>query len=143
MVASFTDIPMLLNGYKIGGWIPALSPLKRYPATLRWFQSQIEDTWDSASRLTSFIKNSKRVRLFLIHALDDDEIPWSHTEALFTATSNATTDGGMELQLLNTMKKKYTVDRGDGAFVSTWNAGGNKIIREEILAYGREYCSFI
>lgn len=146
MVASFTDMPNLLNGYKLGGWISTLSPLRRYPLLLKWFQSQIEDTWESASRIANFVRKSKRVRLFLIHALDDYEIPWAHTDALFAAAANATTESGMSSQQISAMKKRSTVDRGDGAFVSTWNAGGNKIIREEILAYGREfffYCTYI
>lgn len=141
MIASFTNVPTLLNGYKIGGWVPALSPLKRYPWLLKWFQSRIEDTWDTASRLANFVRISKRVRLFLIHALDDNEIPWTHTEVLFTTATNATTDG-MSLELLNAMKKRNTVDRNDGAFVSTWIVP-DKIITEEILAYGRRCYSTI
>jgi glycylpeptide N-tetradecanoyltransferase len=57
---------------------------------------------------------------------------------MFIATVNATTDGGMDLDLIEKMKARNTVDMGDGAFISTWKAGGNKIIREEMVAFGGE-----
>lgn len=138
MIASFTTAPNVLNGYKVGGVLPVLSILEGYPSLLKWIQSKVADTWDTASRISNFVRKSNRVRLFFIHALDDDEIPCSHTDALFAIAANATTDGGMDSQQLSAMKKKSTVDMGGGAFVSTWNTGGNKIIRQEIVGFGRE-----
>lgn len=79
------------------------------------------------------------MRLFIIHSKNDPEIPWTESEALFAAAANATTEGGMGIELLTTMKIRGTIDMGGGAFISTWKAGGDKIIREEIVSYGREY----
>lgn len=139
LVAGFTDLPNLLTTYSIAGWIPVLSPMRSYPALQRIFASYLVDTWMSAGRLANFVRFSKRVRLFIIHAVNDHEIPWHHSEGLFVAAANATTGGGMDLELLEKMKARTTVNMGDGAFISTWKAGGNKIIREEIVAYGRQY----
>ena len=139
MIAGFMSLPTLFTTYKMGGLIAPLVPLSRYPKILNWLSNQITDTWESASRLASFVRISNRVRLFLIHAINDPTIPWTHAEGLFAAAANATTDGSMSLERLNSMKKRNTIALGDGAFISTWNDGGNKIIREEVVAYGGEY----
>jgi len=136
LVAGFTDLPTLLTSYSIAGWVPVLSPLRPYPRLQRLFTSYVVDTWQSASRLANYIRVSKRVRLFIIHSKDDYEIPWSHSEGLFLAAANATVEGGMELGLLEKLKARATIDMGHGAFISTWKTGDDKVIREEIVAYG-------
>ncbi|KAL3426861.1 abhydrolase [Phlyctema vagabunda] len=136
LVAGFTDIPSMLTSYAIGGWIPALSPLGSTPRLWKIFDSYIVDRWPSGTRLANFVRLSKRVRLFLIHAKDDFEIPWAQTEELFAVAANATTENGMEVGLLKKMKARNTVEMGDGSFISTWNDGSDRIIREEIVAYG-------
>lgn len=138
LVAGFTDLPNLLTSYSIAGYIPVLSPLRPYPALQRIFTSYVVDKWPSATRLANFVRVSKRVRLFIIHSNDDYEIPWYHSEGLFAAAANATTDGGMDVSLMKKIKARNTVDMGDGAFISTWKAGGNKIITEQIVAAGRK-----
>jgi pimeloyl-ACP methyl ester carboxylesterase len=142
LVAGFTDLPNLLTSYSIAGWVPVLSPLRSYPALYKVFAGYLVDKWLSADRLANFVRLSKKVRLFIIHSKDDYEIPWTQSEGLFAAAVNATTSGGMDLGLIEKMKAKTTVDMGDGAFISTWKAGGNKVIREEIVAYGREYSDY-
>lgn len=138
LVAGFTTLPELLPGYSIGGLLPVLSPLKAYPTILGLFTRRVVDQWPSVTRLANFVRDSKKVRLFIVHSRDDHEIPWEHAEKLFFAAANATTKEGMDFPLLKKMKAQATVDMGDGAFVSTWKADENKIIREEIVSYGRE-----
>lgn len=138
LVAGFTDLPNLLTSYSIAGYVPLLSPLRYYPALQKLFASYVVDTWQSATRLANFVRISKRMRLFIIHSKDDYEIPWAHSEGLFTAAANATSDRGMEISLIEKMKARNTIEMGDGAFISTWKTE-DKIIREEIVAYGREY----
>lgn len=136
LLAGFTDLPNLLRYYAIGGWVPVLSPLKYLPAIQERYAGYIVDKWTSATRLANYVRISKRVRLFIIHARDDYEIPYTQSDELFAAAANATTSTGMEHGLLNKMKARNTVDIGDGAFVSTWKADGNRIVRQEILSYG-------
>jgi hypothetical protein len=135
-------MPNLLTDYSIAGLIPVLSPLKPYPVLQKLLKRYIVDTWQSATRIANFVRKSKKVRLFIIHSKDDYEIPWLHAEGLFAAAANATTEGGMDVELFAKMKARTTVDMGDGAFISTWKAGGDKVIREEVFAYGRKYSNF-
>jgi len=137
LVAPFTSMQSLLRTYSIGGLVPLLSPLKPYPALQKQFSSYLVGKWLSAERIANFVRLSRRVRLFIIHSKNDQIIPWTHSNALFASAANATVEGGMELELLNKMKARSTIEVGDG-FVSTWKAGTDTIITEEIVAYGRE-----
>lgn len=136
LVAGFSTIPDLLTKYSIAGYLPILSPIGPYPRLEKILQDRVVDKWLSTERLANFVRLSKRVRLFIIHSKNDPEIPWTESEALFAAAANSTTDGGMEVGLFNKMKARSTIDTGGGTFISTWKAGGDKIIREEIVAYG-------
>ncbi|KAA8576084.1 hypothetical protein EYC84_006246 [Monilinia fructicola] len=136
LVAGFTDVSSLLTSYSIAGWIPVLSPLRSYPALQKLFISYVSDKWPSTSRLTNYVQISKRVRLFIIHALDDYEIPWYHSQGLFAAAANGTMESGINMELLDKMKARNTIDMGDGAFISTWKTGNDKIIRQEVVGHG-------
>lgn len=138
LVAGFSSLSKLLSEYFILGYFPVLSPFKNHPAILDYLTSFLVDKWPSAERLASLVKHSKKLRLFMVHARDDPEIPWTQSNALFAAAANATTEGGMDVALFQKMKARSTIDMGDGAFISTWKAGGDKIIREEIVGYGRK-----
>ncbi|TAQ90823.1 hypothetical protein B7494_g852 [Chlorociboria aeruginascens] len=136
LVAGFTDLPNLLTSYSIAGYIPILSPLRPYPMIQKLFLGYLVDKWPTESRLVNFVRLSKRLRLFIIHSIDDYEIPCFYSDKLFASAANATTEGGMAIELINKMKARNTIDMGNGAFISTWKAGGNKMIREEIVGYG-------
>ncbi|EHL01817.1 hypothetical protein M7I_2170 [Glarea lozoyensis 74030] len=136
LVAGFTTLTELLPSYSIAGWLPILAPLKSSPALFRLWSNYVVDKWPSATRIANFVRLSKRVRLFIVHAKDDAEIPWTNAEGLFLAAANATTEKGMDVSLIQKMKSRNTVHMGDGAFISTWKSGNDKIIREEIVAYG-------
>ncbi|KAB8290560.1 hypothetical protein EYC80_010985 [Monilinia laxa] len=136
LVAGFTDVSSLLTSYSIAGWIPVLSPLRSYPALQNLLISYVNDKWPSTSRLTNYVQISKRVRLFIIHALDDYEIPWYHSQGLFAAAANGTMESGINMELLKKMKSRNTIDMGDGAFISTWKTGNDKIIRQEVVGHG-------
>ena len=139
LIAGFTSMPNLLAEYSIGGFLPLLSPFRHHPTLKRYLMSYVVDTWESAARLANTVRLSKKIRLFIIHARDDHDIPWTQSEALFAAAANATTDGGMNVALFEKMKARSTIDMGDGAFISTWKASEHKMIREEILSYGRKF----
>ncbi|KAH8594701.1 Alpha/Beta hydrolase protein [Bisporella sp. PMI_857] len=136
LVSGFTDVTKLLTTYSIGGIVPVLSPLRVYPALQKQLSTHLIDKWPSAERIANLVRISKRVRLFFIHAKDDFEIPFSHSQSLFITAANATTERGMASDLLTKMKARSTIDLGNGATISTWKGGDNKVIREEILAYG-------
>lgn len=138
LVQGFTSIPSLLTQYSIGGYLPLLSPFKSSPTFARILEKHTVDKWQSTVRLASFVRAARKFRLFIIHAKNDFEIPWTEAEGLFAAAANATTDGGMDPALFKSMKVRNTIDMGEGCFVATWKASSDKIIREEIIPYGRE-----
>jgi abhydrolase domain-containing protein 12 len=139
LVAGFTSIPSLVTKYSIGGFLPLLSPFRGSRRFQKLLDLYIVDKWPSTTRLANFIRLRKRIRLFIISSKNDFDIPWGESEELFAAAVNATTDAGMDLATMNEFKAKTVVDMGGGAFTSTWNSGGDKVIREDIVLYGRMY----
>jgi abhydrolase domain-containing protein 12 len=103
----------------------------------KWSMSFIVDSWHSATRLANYVRVSKKVRLFIIHAKNDVHIPYTQSDGLFLAAANATTSVGMDSHLINKMTARATVHMGEGAFIRTWKAE-NKIIREQIVSHGGE-----
>ncbi|KAI9712155.1 MAG: hypothetical protein M1812_006993 [Candelaria pacifica] len=136
LVAGFTDIPSLLLTYSIAGVIPILSPLRPYPVLQKWFSRRIYDTWDTATRLKHFVRISQRVRLFLIHATNDFDIPWRHSDRLFNAAVNGTSDEALSSQEIDILKTNTQI--GAAGWINTWGAGRNKVIRQQILRHGGE-----
>ena len=136
VIAPFSDLPTLLTRYAPGGLIPLLHPIEWFKGIHERFPRWIHDKWPSASRLANFVTISERVRLFVIHAKDDYEIPCTHSDTIFAAVANATTPG-MDVKTFDAMKKRQTVDLGEGASISTWKTD-KKLIQEIIVSYGGE-----
>ncbi|KAH0537185.1 hypothetical protein FGG08_006010 [Glutinoglossum americanum] len=133
LVAGFSDIPTLLLTYSIVGFFPLLSPLRPYPTVQKWFAGRMVDKWNTADRLANYVRASERVKLFLIHSKNDHEISWTHSDALFYSAANATSQQGMTVKQINSMKAKF--DLGEAGLVNTWRTPG-KTIRQEIIGYG-------
>ena len=133
LISGFTELQSILTDFSPVGW---LFPLRLYPQLQKYVTNRIYDRWPSTTRLANFVRASKRVRLFIMHSRDDYEIPWYHSDGLFAAAANATANGGMDISLLQEIKRRNTIDMGDGASISTWNGGDDKIIKEEIVSYG-------
>ncbi len=138
LVAAFSDIPTLMATYAIYGVFPVLSPLRPYPFLQRLFISYIQETWFTATRLEHLARRSKHLHLHLIHAKDDWDIPWSHSDTLFYAAANATTERGMTLKQMEATKDHQ--DLGEYGWANNWVAGqargGKKTIKQEIVKYG-------
>ena len=134
LVAGFSDIPTLMLTYSIGRFLPVLSPLRSYPFLQRWFSNHITETWNTTRRLDNYVRSSKAVRVTLIHAKNDFNIPWKHSDTLFYIAANATSDEGLTSQQVDLMKK--TIELGEAGWINSWNAGGQKLIREEIVRHG-------
>ena len=134
-MAGFSDLPNLLKTYSIGGTIPVLKPLRPYPVLQQWFSSKIRDRWPSASRLTSYVRNSKKCSVQIIHAKNDFDIPWPHSDALFAAAAEGTRENGVAPAELE--KGKRVTEDADGSFINAWVSGdGEKRVRQEVLRYG-------
>lgn len=125
--------------------MPVLSPLRRTPALQQLFSQYIVDRWPTRERLENFIRKSSGARLFLLHAKDDFEIPFQHSEALFRATANATMSqshgGVLNEEDLDRMVERRTVKGDNGDLVRTWatvasDGKGRTLISEEVTVCG-------
>ena len=138
LVAAFTNMRSLLRVYKIGAAIPVLAPLNPYPRLQSFFLNQLKDTWRTDFRLDRLIRKSTELNLYLIHAMNDHEIPCQQSDALFTVAANATSDRGLTSQQIYATKVHR--DYSDGGFMNTWvtrsSSGGRKYIRQEVVPYG-------
>ncbi|KAG6993817.1 hypothetical protein G7Y79_00050g085540 [Physcia stellaris] len=94
LVAPFVDVASLVATYRLAGTIPILSPLSRFPLLFNYLSTFIHDKWSSKDRIAAYVQaneaSGERYWLTLIHAEDDYDIPWHHTETLFWHAVNAT-----------------------------------------------------
>jgi pimeloyl-ACP methyl ester carboxylesterase len=104
LVASFSNLPGLIESYSFNGLTPPmLSPLNSFPQAKTWIKSRIVDTWQSNARLARLTgmkprendeadrrHAQKAVDITIIHARNDAEIPWKEG---FTNWMWATTGG--------------------------------------------------
>lgn len=99
----------------------------------------IQDKWLSKDRIAAYVQaneaNGEKYRLTLIHAEDDYDIPWHHTELLFWYAVNATVPGGITYDDLDEVKFESKKDLGAAGSIMEWRTQ-NGIIREEILKTG-------
>lgn len=141
LVASFSSLPDMLSGYRIGGVIGVMRPLATIcPPLNRYFLSKfVVDKWDSAGRITEMVRAVKaragKLRLRIIHAHDDWDIPCIEADKMFTAAVGGLVGVGVEPQRLAEMKDERTVWKGKKAFATRWEEGDVDIM-EEIISHG-------
>ncbi|CAG8354225.1 unnamed protein product [Penicillium salamii] len=129
LVAPFVDV----------GIIPILSPIARFSPLFKGLQRFIKDKWMSKDSIAEYVRanevNGKKYRLTIIHAEDDSDIPWHHSELLFWHAVNASVPAGISYDELEQKKLDSRRDLGAAGSVMEWNTqNGN--IREEIVKTG-------
>jgi pimeloyl-ACP methyl ester carboxylesterase len=143
LVSGFSSLPAMLSDYAIAGFVPVLRPLKIIPPLLRFVLGYIADDWQSADRLKEMVRAVKgrggRLRLSLIHAKNDWDIPCREDNKLFAHAVNGTVDdpAGIDPETLEEEKERRTVDRGIYESVTIWKDGGIEI-RQDLFPYGGE-----
>jgi abhydrolase domain-containing protein 12 len=139
LVAPFVDVAMLAATYRVAGSIPILSPLAKFPLLFNYLSTFVQDKWLSKDRIAEYIRaneaNGEKYRLTLIHAEDDYDIPWHHTEVVFWHAVNAMVPRGISYNELEEVKDKLKTDLGAAGSVMEWRTG-NGVVREEILKTG-------
>ena len=138
VTATFADIPQLTATYRIGGFIPVLSPVAKVKPLFAFFARQLSSTWDNTHRLGEFVKSAKRYDITLLHAQDDTDIPMEHSVKLYReavrvaegANDLVENDGALLHRIAKTEQS-----RGEGGSVTVW-ATKKGDIRLEILKYG-------
>jgi abhydrolase domain-containing protein 12 len=123
-IAGFSSLKELILTYRIGGYIPILSPLRGYPMIQKWFTRFVLESWDSAARVVSLVKNSPNLNLVLIHAKNDYEIPWNHCDTLFVHAANAarkTIEGwDTKMKIADALKARVVKTYGNESTLATW-----------------------
>lgn len=137
LAAGFSNLPTMLSGYRISGYIPVLGPLQWAPFTSRLLEACIYEKWPSADRLARMVKlTDSRLRLSFVHAIDDMDIPCHESDKLFKSAAVATIEEEVTAAEFEARKKEATVDKGDGTFVATWITKPDIIIRQEQFGHG-------
>ena len=139
LIASFADIATLVSTYLVAGTIPILSPLARFPSLFNYLQRFIRDKWSSKDSIAQYIRanelNGEKYQLTIIHAEDDYDIPWHHSQLLFWHAVNASTPAGISYEDLEQTKLHTKLDLGAAGSNLEWEIG-NGVIREIILKTG-------
>ncbi|KAG9500428.1 hypothetical protein J7337_008906 [Fusarium musae] len=138
VTATFADIPQLTATYRIGGFIPVLSPVAKVKPLFAFFARQLSSTWDNMYRLGEFVKAAERYDVTLLHAEDDTDIPMEHSIKLYReavrAAEGVKDSAENDEELLNRISI-VEKGRGAGGSITVWpTSKGN--IRLEILKYG-------
>ncbi|KAL2133813.1 hypothetical protein VTI74DRAFT_1619 [Chaetomium olivicolor] len=138
LVAGFSSLPEMLSGYAIAGWLPVLRPLTWWPWLLKVVMGRVVDTWDSASRWREVVRGVKgragRLRLSLVHARNDWDIPCREGDRLFKAAVEGLA-GEMESEEFEGEKKRRMIVKGKGSFLATWREG-DVVVRQELFPHG-------
>ena len=137
LIAAFSNVPTLVCTYSIGGIVPILSPLKYFPSVQNFFASQVQETWYNGRRLFDLVKTNRNLKLYLIHAFDDMEIPWANSDILFHIAANATNDRGLSTKQIDAVKfrRRY----GERSWTDSWKTkdnGGLKFVKLQVVPYG-------
>ncbi|KAH7018381.1 Alpha/Beta hydrolase protein [Microdochium trichocladiopsis] len=141
LIAAFSNLPQLLTSYTAGGIVPVLSPIKNIQPVVRSIQKFIVDKWPSDDRIARIVENtSRRLRLTLIHAKNDAEIPYLQSNILFRSAAQAVLGKVLEDAEFETWKAGVTTVHDDGTFTAIATSSGQDqpdiIVREEIVRYG-------
>ncbi|KAI0973802.1 Alpha/Beta hydrolase protein [Xylaria arbuscula] len=142
LVAPFADVESLTATYRIAGTLPLLDPVAKFPRVLAWLNTLITTKWPSKTKLADFIRRcedmdqvSPRYDVTIIHAEDDYDIPWSHSEQLFWHAANASMPHGITFIELEREKIVSRVNNDAGGW-TVERRTSRGVIREEIMKYG-------
>lgn len=149
MVAPFADVKSLTATYRVAGTVPLLEPVARFPRLLELLNSFIRDKWPSKDRLAAFVRacedmptgavsgleNRKHYRINIIHAKDDYDIPWTHSDQMFWSAVNASLPAGIGFEELEREKEVAKMGLGEGGWTYSKETERG-LIREDIAIYG-------
>ncbi|POS78257.1 hypothetical protein DHEL01_v203341 [Diaporthe helianthi] len=139
LVATFSSLPTMLSSYSLGGLVPFLKPLNICPPVLRFFLGFVVDKWKTLDRLAALtVQNRERngtLRVSIIHAADDKDIPCIESAKIFEAMARASVGDDMDGAEFLETKNARTEVRGEKAFKIVWNENDITITHEQ-FAFG-------
>lgn len=142
LVASFSSLPTMLANYALGGVVPLLKPLGIVPMLLRGVLGFVVDEWKTLDRLAGLAAQTRerggRLRLSLVHAADDRDIPCVESVKIFEAAARASIADGLGLdEVVFAEMRDASMDvRGEKAFKIRWQGSGDILITHEQFPYG-------
>lgn len=146
LVAPFADFESLTRTYKVAGTISLLSPLSFIPPLMSFFNGFIRTKMPSKERLADLIQHLDKTKvagrernydITIIHAEDDYDIPWIHSDVLFWHAVNATLEESQHMSFENfeQTKANQKISLGAGGWEMEWK-GKRGIIREQVVKHG-------
>ncbi|EFX05288.1 abhydrolase domain containing protein 12 [Grosmannia clavigera kw1407] len=140
LVSGFSSLPTMLSHYAVAGCVPILGPLRSWPRVLQWILGFVVEPWSSVERLGSLVNTvrttkGRHLRVGLIHAADDWDIPSVEDDKLFLAAVKPLLGSGTNDSQLAAVKEARTVRLGGDAFVTEWRES-DVVIRQERFPHG-------
>ena len=146
LVAPFADVELLTKTYSLAGTIPILSPVAVYPPALAFLNKFIISKWPSKDKIAAFIRHCDSLKLAtrerkyditIIHAEDDYDIPWVHSDIVFWHAVKGTreAESGLSFEDLELEKDKKKGALGAGGWEVEWTGRGG-VLREQIVKHG-------
>ncbi|KAJ9138187.1 Alpha/beta-hydrolase [Pleurostoma richardsiae] len=142
LVAPFVDVELLTATYRLAGTIPILDPVARFPRLLAFLNSFIGTKWPSKDTIADLVRRCEGAEgdgpiydITILHAEDDYDIPWVHSEQVFWHAVDASLSRGISYEALEQEKAVARTDLGEGGWMVTRRTGRGTI-REHILKHG-------
>jgi abhydrolase domain-containing protein 12 len=98
LVCGFRDLASLLLRYRIGGYVPVLSPLARVPFLQKALVGTLAESWESNRRIRDVVLRAaidekegrpRKMKVQLMHAIDDRDIPYENSVEMFADLTDA------------------------------------------------------
>lgn len=145
-VAPFADVERLTATYRVAGTIPLLGPLAPFPRLLAFFSKFIVSKWPSKDNIPAFVRHceemsgeDQKYHITIIHAQDDYDFPWSHSDQMCWHAISATRVGGITFEELEEEKEQTKKLLGPAGWVVEHQTAKG-LIREEIAKWGVHDC---
>ncbi|CAN8105612.1 unnamed protein product [Discula destructiva] len=135
ITSSFTDLASLTATYRIGGLVPVLSPVAKFPTIFRYFSQHLTSTWLNNDRIAELIRTSDRYHITMLHAEDDPDIPAEHTELLYWHAVNATSEDDISFEAFEQEKERTKTRHGEGGWTVEWHTKKG-LIRQDMPKHG-------
>lgn len=141
LVAPFTDLPRLLETYKIGGVLPILKPLRAYPRIGNYLATKVVDQWPTLYRLLSLIRSpttASHLHIHILHARNDADIHFTESEAVYRPLEQAmlSTEGVTAKEERRSIHGGERVKRGAFAYKKVEDARGERTVELEVVRFG-------
>jgi hypothetical protein len=139
LIAPFTNLPTLLQSYRIAGLFPILKPLRGYPRISNFLETKIVDTWPTLARLLDIIKASpKHLHVHILHARNDGDIPFREAEAVYAPLQSLmlSGEGVSATEERRSIHGSERVKRGAFAYKKVEDAKGERSVELEVVRFG-------